>query len=93
MKKRAAGGGFAFPYPFDESQEIYPQYGATKTPHVFLLEKVASDYIVRYIGAIRSSLSKLLRQLKHIMWKDAVEALAAGEEASRDHLRKRLDAP
>ena len=36
MKVRAKEKGFTFPYLVDEGQKIYPQYGATKTPHVFL---------------------------------------------------------
>lgn len=52
MKVRAKEKGFTFPYLFDEGQKIYPVYGATKTPHVFLLEKTAKGNIVRYIGAI-----------------------------------------
>ena len=81
MKKRAAEKGFTFPYLFDESQEIYPQYGATKTPHVFLLEKVASDYIVRYIGAIDDNYKSASAVETHYV-EDAVEALMAGEEPS-----------
>ncbi|WP_324214770.1 thioredoxin family protein [Flavobacterium sp.] len=49
MKVRAKEKGFTFPYLFDDGQKIYPQYGATKTPHVFLLDK---NLIVKYIGAI-----------------------------------------
>ena len=49
MKKRVAEKGFPFVYLVDEGQKIYPQYGATKTPHVFLLDK---DLKVQYIGAI-----------------------------------------
>jgi peroxiredoxin len=49
MKDRAEEKKFVFPYLFDEGQKIYPQYGATKTPHVFLLNK---DKVVKYIGAI-----------------------------------------
>jgi peroxiredoxin len=49
MKTRAADKGFDFPYLFDEGQKVFPQFGATKTPHVFLLDK---DMVVRYIGAI-----------------------------------------
>jgi peroxiredoxin len=49
MKVRAKEKGFVFPYLFDEGQKIYPQYGATKTPHAFLLDK---NLIVKYIGAI-----------------------------------------
>ena len=49
MKIRAKEKAFNFPYLIDEGQKIYPIYGATKTPHVFLLDK---DLTVRYIGAI-----------------------------------------
>ncbi|MBN1446951.1 MAG: thioredoxin family protein [Bacteroidetes bacterium] len=52
MQERAKEKGFTFPYLLDEEQTIYPQYGATRTPHVFLLEKNGGDYLVRYIGAI-----------------------------------------
>jgi peroxiredoxin len=49
MIERAEEKAFPFVYLFDEGQEIYPQYGATKTPHVFLLD---ANRTVRYIGAI-----------------------------------------
>ena len=49
MQEKAKEKGFVFPYLVDEGQKIYPQYGATKTPHVFLLDK---NLIVKYIGAI-----------------------------------------
>ena len=49
MKERAKEKGFVFPYLFDEGQKIFPQYGATKTPHAFLLDK---NQVVKYIGAI-----------------------------------------
>ena len=49
MKVRADEKKFNFPYLFDEGQRVYPKYGATKTPHVFLLDK---ELTVKYIGAI-----------------------------------------
>jgi peroxiredoxin len=52
MKKRAVAKGFKFPYLFDEGQKIFPLYGATKTPHVYLLDK---NRVVQYIGAIDDS--------------------------------------
>lgn len=52
MKVRAKEKAFPFAYLFDDGQKIYPQYGATKTPHVFLLDK---DRAVQYIGAIDDS--------------------------------------
>ena len=52
MKQRAQEKGFTFPYLMDEGQKIYPQYGATKTPHVYILQKENDKNIVKYIGAI-----------------------------------------
>jgi peroxiredoxin len=52
MQKRAIDKGFPFPYLFDDGQKVYPKYGATRTPHVYIVQKEQSDYIVRYIGAI-----------------------------------------
>ncbi|MGO4708853.1 thioredoxin family protein [Chryseobacterium sp. 2TAF14] len=52
MITRAKEKGFTFPYLVDEGQKVYPQYGATKTPHVFILQKEGAKNIVKYIGAI-----------------------------------------
>jgi len=49
MKVRADEKGFDFPYVFDSKQEVFPAYGASRTPHVFLLD---SERVVQYIGAI-----------------------------------------
>ncbi|GAB4313140.1 MAG: thioredoxin family protein [Bacteroidales bacterium] len=57
MKVRAREKGFTFPYLFDEGQKVYPVYGATRTPHVFLLNREKEDLIVRYIGAIDNNYS------------------------------------
>jgi len=52
MQVRAREKGFPFPYVFDKGQKIFPQYGATHTPHVYLLERVGNELRVAYIGAI-----------------------------------------
>lgn len=52
MQKRSREKGFTYPYLFDDGQAVYPEYGATKTPHVFVLNKEKGKNIVRYIGAI-----------------------------------------
>jgi peroxiredoxin len=52
MQKRANEKNYPFPYLIDEEQEIYKAYGATKTPHVFLLKKENDDFYVTYIGTI-----------------------------------------
>ena len=52
MRERAIDKGFTFPYLIDTGQKIYPQYGATKTPHIFILESTPRGPLVRYIGGI-----------------------------------------
>lgn len=52
MIKRAEEKGFPFPYLLDADQTVFPTYGATRTPHVFLLNREDEGLIVRYIGAI-----------------------------------------
>ncbi len=49
MKANAKEKGFEFLYLFDDGQEVYPKYGATKTPEVYLVD---SNLTVRYHGAI-----------------------------------------
>jgi peroxiredoxin len=52
IKKRASDKSFPFPYLIDEMQEIAKAYGATRTPHVYIVKKTGNDYVVEYIGAI-----------------------------------------
>ncbi len=79
MKVRAAEKGFTFPYVLDEGQEIYPQYGATRTPHVFLLEKTSNGNVVRYIGAIDDNYQSA-SQVEEKYVENAVDAMLAGKE-------------
>lgn len=78
MKVRAKEKGFAFPYLFDEGQKIYPQYGATKTPHVFLLDK---NRIVKYIGAIDDNVDSA-NNVKEKYLENAIAALESGKTPS-----------
>jgi peroxiredoxin len=52
MKKRAKKKGFTFPYLVDDTQGIAKAYGATRTPHVYLLQNTNGKMVVRYVGAI-----------------------------------------
>ncbi len=52
MKERAVTYKYTFPYLVDETQHITRTYGATRTPHVFVLEKQGTGLVVKYIGAI-----------------------------------------
>ncbi len=74
MQKRAKEKGFTYPYLLDEGQHIYPLYGATRTPHVFLLQKEKEGLIVKYIGAIDDS-SRNPSSVKTTYVENAVDAL------------------
>lgn len=78
MKVRAKEKGFVFPYLFDEGQKIFPQYGATKTPHVFLLDK---NRIVKYIGAIDDNVDDA-NEVKVKYLENAIAALENGKTPS-----------
>jgi len=78
MQAKAKEKGFAFPYLVDEGQKIYPQYGATKTPHVFLLDK---NLIVKYIGAIDDN-SDDASAVKEKYLENAIRFLDNGSEPS-----------
>ncbi len=78
MKIRATEKGFTFPYLLDEGQKIYPQYGATKTPHVFILQKEGDKNIVKYIGAIDDNYEDA-SQVSEKYVEKAVDALLAGK--------------
>ncbi|WP_108866208.1 thioredoxin family protein [Aquimarina aquimarini] len=79
MKIRAKEKGFSFPYLLDDGQKIYPQYGAKKTPHVYVLEKTGAGNLVRYIGAIDNNYKDASKaDLKYV--EDAVNALLKGEK-------------
>lgn len=79
MKARAKAKGFTFPYLMDEGQKIYPQYGATKTPHVYVLEKTKKGNIVKYIGAIDDNY-KDASAVKTKYVENAVDALLKGKD-------------
>ncbi len=78
MKQRAEDKGFSFPYLQDKGQKVYPKFGATRTPHVFVLEKQDKGNVVQYIGAIDDS-SRNPDKVKHYYVEDAVGALLADQ--------------
>ena len=79
MKVRAKEKGFTFPYLFDEGQEVYPKFGASKTPHVFILNKDKKDLKVAYIGAIDNN-ARSVENASEKYVEQALEALLAGKE-------------
>lgn len=79
MKIRAKEKNFTFPYLFDEGQKIYPQFGATKTPHVFILNKENNKNIVKYIGTIDNNYEDANAVTERYV-DAAIDALLVGKE-------------
>ena len=79
MQARAKAKGFTFPYLIDADQKIYPQYGATKTPHVFILESTSRGPLVRYIGGIDDNYKDAsLVKIRYV--EEVIESLKNGYE-------------
>ncbi|WP_339756238.1 thioredoxin family protein [uncultured Winogradskyella sp.] len=79
MKARSKAKGFTFPYLMDKGQQIYPKYGATKTPHVYILEKTKKGNEVKYIGAIDDNYKDAAAVTEKYA-EDAIDALLKNKE-------------
>jgi len=75
MKKRHADLGYAFTYALDKDHRLADAYGATRTPHVYLLDK--NDKLV-FVGAIDDN-SRDRSAVEKYFIKDALSQLSKGE--------------
>lgn len=79
MKEKAKKRNYPFPYVIDRSQEVAKRFGATRTPHVFLLDKQENgDLKVAYIGTIDDNIENPGKVKKQYV-RDAVDALENGK--------------
>ena len=78
MAAKARKKKYDFPYLLDETQQVARSFGATNTPHVFLLEKKGDDFVVAYIGAIDNNPRDGGQADKKYV-EEAVNALLAGQ--------------
>jgi len=76
MKETAAKLNYKFEYLFDETQEVARKYGATNTPHIYILSKKDGKLVVVYVGAIDNN---------------ADDASAADKKYAEDALNSLLD--
>ncbi len=81
MQQKANEKGFTFPYLVDKGQKIYPLFGATKTPHTFIVQKIDHKYIVKYIGAIDDNVRDATNVKKRFV-ANAVNELLNGKEVT-----------
>jgi peroxiredoxin len=78
MVKYAKKKGYEFPYLHDETQQVATAFGATNTPHVFIVQRAGSSLKLAYIGAIDDSAKDPSAVTKRYV-EDAVDALLAGK--------------
>lgn len=81
MVERAKEKKFPFAYLYDESQEIAKAYGATRTPHMFILKKEGNDLVVKYIGAIDDNSDDPSMVTKKYL-ENAMDEVLAGKEVT-----------
>ncbi len=81
MQAKAESAGFTFPYLYDADDKVYATYGATKTPHVYLLKNEKGKHIVKYIGAIDDNVRKA-NAVKDTFLANAIDELLAGKVVS-----------
>ena len=79
MQKRAKSKDFPFPYLLDETQEVTRTYGATNTPHVYVLNRQPNEsFKIEYIGTIDNNSRNAAAADKHYV-EDAVDNLLNGK--------------
>ena len=75
MQIRVKEKNIPYAYLIDENQAVYPKYGATKTPHVFLLDAART---VKYIGAIDNNPQDAADATRHYV-AEAIDAVESGK--------------
>jgi peroxiredoxin len=83
MQKRAKAKKYPFAYLIDEDQTVMPKYGATRTPHVFLLN---ANRVVQYIGAIDDN-PESPAAVKNRWVELAATAMLSGEKPNPNYTR------
>ena len=78
MVREAKSKNYEFPYVVDATQEVARKFGATNTPHVFVLAKSGNNLTVSYIGGIDDSARNPSAVSKRYV-EDAVDAILAGK--------------
>lgn len=78
MKQLASDKGFKYQYLYDESQAVAKLWGATNTPHVYVITKKGDALILEYVGAIDNNADDPAKADKKYV-EDAVNALLGNE--------------
>ena len=78
MRETAKERNYQFEYLDDATQEVAYEYGATNTPHVYVLTKKDGKLVVDYVGAIDNNADDASAADKKYV-EDALNSLLGGE--------------
>lgn len=81
MQERAKEKNFSYAYLEDPDHIYTKKFGATKTPHTFVLQKTAKGNEVAYIGAIDNDQQEE-NNSREVYVKNAINALLSGKKPS-----------
>lgn len=79
MVERASEKNYPFPYLIDESQDVARNFGATNTPHMYIVQKEGEKYRVAYIGTIDNNPKAADQATKHYI-DDAMNDILSGKK-------------
>jgi len=81
MKETASKLDYKFEYLFDETQEVARKYGATNTPHIYILSWKDGKLVVDYVGAIDNNADDASAADKKYA-EDALNSILKGQAVS-----------
>lgn len=76
--KEMATKSYSFPYLADTGQKVSRQFGATKTPEVFVLHNTGNEFVLKYKGAIDDN-PQVETGVKNYYLKNVIDAVLANK--------------
>jgi peroxiredoxin len=86
MSKKAQQLGLAIPYLADKEQTLMQQFGATKSPQVFLLKNEGGKFSVVYKGAVDDN-AQVEGDVRHAYLKDAIDIMLTNQKIETPEVR------
>lgn len=87
MQVRAKEKAFPFAYVYDQTQDITKAYGATRTPHLYVVQKQKDgSFKVAYIGTIDDNY-KDAGQVQKKYAEAALDKLVSGQQVSQPNTK------
>jgi len=86
MTKKAQQLALTLPYLADKDQTLMRQFGATKSPQVFLLKNDNGKFLIVYNGAIDDN-AQVEADVRHAYLKDAIDIMLTNQKIATAEVR------